>query len=44
MLKIYRLKPKIGERKSLSASSVKEKLFDAALGKESHGKKMFQKA
>ena len=35
MLKIYRLKPKIGERKSISASSVKEKLFDAALGKES---------
>ena len=35
MLKIYRLKPKIGERKLLSASSVKEKLFDAALGKES---------
>ena len=35
MLKIYRLKPKLGERKSISASSVKEKLFDAALGKES---------
>ena len=35
MLKIYRLKPKVGERKLLSASSVKEKLFDAALGKES---------
>ncbi|MBL7001298.1 MAG: hypothetical protein ISR80_00835 [Nitrosopumilus sp.] len=35
MLKIYRLKPKIGERKSISASSVKEKLFDAALGNES---------
>ncbi len=35
MLKIYRLNPKIGERKSISASSVKEKLFDAALGKES---------
>jgi hypothetical protein len=35
MLKIYRLKPKIGERKSLSAASVKEKLYDAALGKES---------
>ena len=32
MLKIYRLKPKIGERKSLSATSVKEKLYDAALG------------
>ena len=26
MLKLYRLKPKIGERKSLSATSVKEKL------------------
>ncbi len=35
MLKMYRLKPKIGKRRSLSASSVKEKLFDAALGKES---------
>ncbi len=35
MLKIYRLKPKIGERKSISATSVKEKLFDAVLGKES---------
>jgi hypothetical protein len=35
MLKIYRLKPRIGERKILSASSVKEKLFDAALGKKS---------
>jgi nicotinamide mononucleotide adenylyltransferase len=32
MLKIYRLKPKIGERKLLSATSVKEKLYDAALG------------
>ena len=35
MLKMYRLKPKLGKRKLLSASSVKEKLFDAALGKES---------
>ena len=35
MLKMYRLKPKLGERKLLSASSVKEKLFDAALGEES---------
>ncbi len=35
MLMMYRLKPRIGERKSLSATSVKEKLFDAALGKES---------
>jgi len=39
MLKMYRLKPKLGKRKSLSASSVKEKLFDAALGKESTWKK-----
>jgi len=35
MLKIYRLNPKIGERKSLSASSVKEKLYNAALGNQS---------
>ena len=35
MLKFYGLKPKVGERKSLSAASVKEKLYDAALGKKS---------
>jgi len=29
MLKLYRLKPKIGERKSISAASVKEKMYDA---------------
>ncbi|WP_026090009.1 hypothetical protein [Candidatus Nitrosopumilus sediminis] len=39
MLKMYRLRPKIGERKSLSATSVKEKLYDAALGKKSSWKK-----
>ena len=38
MLKFYGLKPKIGERKSLSATSVKEKLYDAALEKESSWK------
>jgi len=38
MLKIYRLKPKVGERKSLSAASVKEKLYDAVLGKKSSWK------
>ena len=38
MLKFYLLKPKIGERKSLSATSVKEKLYDAALEKESSWK------
>ena len=34
MLKMYRLRPKIGERKALSATSVKEKLYDVALGKK----------
>jgi len=29
MLKLYRLKPKIGERRSISAASVKEKMYDA---------------
>ncbi len=38
MLKMYRLKPKIGERKSLSAASVKEKLYDAAIEKNSNWK------
>lgn len=38
MLKIYRLKPKVGQRKQLSASSVKEKLYDAAKEKASDWK------
>jgi len=38
MLKMYGLKPKIGERKFLSAASVKEKLYDAAQGKKSSWK------
>jgi hypothetical protein len=38
MLKLYRLKPKIGERKSLSATSVKEKLYDAVHEKKSSWK------
>ncbi len=38
MLKLYRLKPRVGERKTLSAASVKEKMYDAALGKESNWK------
>ena len=32
MLKIYRLKPQVGKRKALSAASVKEKMYKAALG------------
>jgi nicotinic acid mononucleotide adenylyltransferase len=38
MLKAYRLNPKIGARKKVSATSVKNKLYDAALGKESSWK------
>ena len=38
MLKIYRLKPKIGTRKSLSAASVRNKLYDAAKGKNTNWK------
>ena len=38
MLKIYRLKPRVGERRALSAASVKEKLYDAAQGNETSWK------
>ena len=38
MLKMYMLKPKIGERKLLSATSVKEKLYDAVHEKKSSWK------
>jgi nicotinamide mononucleotide adenylyltransferase len=38
MLRMYRLKPKKNERRSLSASSVKEKMYDTALGKKSDWK------
>jgi len=38
MLKIYRLNPKIGLRKSVSASSVKNKLYDSARGKNTSWK------
>ena len=38
MLKMYRLKPRIGERKPLSAASVKEKLYDTAIGGKSSWK------
>ena len=34
MLKLYRLKPKVGIRRELSASSVKNEMYDAASGKE----------
>ena len=35
MLKMYRLKPKLGERKALSATSVKEKLYHSVFEKSS---------
>ncbi|WP_299293403.1 hypothetical protein [Nitrosopumilus sp.] len=38
MLKIYRLKPRVGERRALSAASVKEKLYAAAQGNETSWK------
>ena len=39
MLKLYGLKPRVGTRKTISASLVKEKMFDAALGKDSDWEK-----
>lgn len=38
MLKLYRLKPKIGERRSISSSAVKEKMYDAVLDGKSDWK------
>ncbi len=35
MLKIYRLKPRVGERRALSAASVKEKIYSAVRGNDS---------
>ena len=34
MLRIYRLRPRVGKRRPLSAASVKEMLYEAALGRE----------
>ena len=38
MLKLYRLKPRVGERRSLSAASVKEKMYDSVSNKNSDWK------
>ena len=38
MLKLYRLKPRVGERRSLSAASVKEKMYDAVVSEKSDWK------
>jgi len=34
VLKLYGLNPRVGKRKETSASSVKQKMFDAAIGKD----------
>lgn len=39
MLKLYRLKPKIGQRRTLSATTVKENIYNSALGKVTNWKK-----
>ncbi len=36
MLKLYRLNPKVGKRKSISATSVKNEMYEAVTGKESN--------
>jgi hypothetical protein len=38
MLKLYRLKPRVGERRLLSAASVKEKMYDSVVNKKSDWK------
>ena len=38
MLKAYRLNPRVGTRKAISASSVKDKLYDSANGKKTDWK------
>ena len=39
VLKLYGLNPKVGTRKTISASFVKEKMFEAAIGKDSDWEK-----
>ena len=39
MLKMYRLNPRVGTRKEISASSVKSKMYDAAMGADTDWKK-----
>ena len=38
MLKVYRLNPKVGIRKTVSATSVKNKMYDEVLGKNTSWK------
>ena len=38
MLKLYRLKPKVGKRRQISATSIKENLYNMALGNDTDWK------
>ena len=44
MLKLYRLKPKIGQRKELSATSVKNEMYKSATGEKSDWEKHVPKS
>ena len=44
MLKIYRLKPKIGQRKKLSATSVKNDIYDSVSGNKNDWEKQVPKS
>ena len=44
MLKIYRLKPKIGQRKKLSATSVKNDMYDSVSGNKNDWEKQVPKS
>ena len=44
MLKIYRLKPKVGQRKKLSATSVKNDMYDSVSGNKNDWEKQVPKS
>jgi len=44
MLKIYRLKPKVGQRKNLSATSVKNDMYDSVSGNKNDWEKQVPKS
>ena len=44
MLKIYRLKPKVGQRKKLSATSVKNDMYDSVSGNKNEWEKQVPKS
>ena len=44
MLKIYRLKPKVGQRKTLSATSVKNDMYDSVSGNKNDWEKQVPKS